>query len=100
MDRAMQFLEKNQKRRFFLYLPLTIPHANNEARQTELLARLEAAAPPVAVFVDDTVEGPEMHLEQAAPRVHRYLMERYEEVARFGPNRVMTRRRTGRPTPR
>ncbi len=33
MDRAMQFLEKNQKRRFFLYLPLTIPHANNEARQ-------------------------------------------------------------------
>ena len=33
MAEAMKFLEANHHKRFFLYLPLTIPHANNEARQ-------------------------------------------------------------------
>jgi arylsulfatase A-like enzyme len=33
MAEAMKFLDANHKKRFFLYLPLTIPHANNEARQ-------------------------------------------------------------------
>ena len=28
---ALGFVEKNKDKRFFLYLPLTIPHANNEA---------------------------------------------------------------------
>ncbi len=32
MERALQFVEQNHKQPFFLYLPLTIPHANNEAR--------------------------------------------------------------------
>jgi arylsulfatase A-like enzyme len=30
---ALQFIEKNRERPFFLYLAYTIPHANNEARQ-------------------------------------------------------------------
>ncbi|MBL8235676.1 MAG: sulfatase-like hydrolase/transferase, partial [Bryobacterales bacterium] len=30
-DEALQFVEKNKARPFFLYLSLTIPHANNEA---------------------------------------------------------------------
>ncbi len=29
---ALQFVDKNKDKRFFLYLALTIPHANNEAR--------------------------------------------------------------------
>jgi arylsulfatase A-like enzyme len=29
-ERALQFLEQNRNRPFFLYLPYTIPHANNE----------------------------------------------------------------------
>ncbi|MDP7225504.1 MAG: sulfatase-like hydrolase/transferase, partial [SAR202 cluster bacterium] len=31
MDEALKFVEKNHDRPFFLYLPVTIPHANNEA---------------------------------------------------------------------
>ena len=31
MEEALAFLEKNQKETFFLYLAMTIPHANNEA---------------------------------------------------------------------
>ncbi|MFP6752058.1 MAG: arylsulfatase [Pirellulaceae bacterium] len=33
MAESMKFLDANHKKHFFLYLPLTIPHANNEARQ-------------------------------------------------------------------
>ena len=29
---ALAFIDRNKDRRFFLYLPFTIPHANNEAR--------------------------------------------------------------------
>jgi arylsulfatase A-like enzyme len=31
MEEALAFVERNHKRPFFLYLPVTIPHANNEA---------------------------------------------------------------------
>ncbi len=34
-EEALQFLEKNQDTTFFLYLALTIPHANNEERHFE-----------------------------------------------------------------
>jgi len=30
---ALQFLEQHQKERFFLYLPTTLPHANNEGKK-------------------------------------------------------------------
>lgn len=33
VERALQFLEENHGKRFFLYLPITIPHANNQGRQ-------------------------------------------------------------------
>ena len=32
MDRAFEFVDTNRKKPFFLYLPLTIPHANNQAK--------------------------------------------------------------------
>jgi arylsulfatase A-like enzyme len=31
MDRALNFVDKHKSKPFFLYLPITIPHANNEA---------------------------------------------------------------------
>lgn len=33
LEKTMQFLEKNKDSTFFLYLPYTLPHANNEAKQ-------------------------------------------------------------------
>ena len=30
-EEALRFVEKNKDNTFFLYLPFTIPHANNEA---------------------------------------------------------------------
>ena len=32
MKQAFEFLEENKEKPFFLYLPITIPHANNEAK--------------------------------------------------------------------
>ena len=32
-EEALQFVDRNKDKPFFLYLSLTIPHANNEARQ-------------------------------------------------------------------
>ena len=31
--RALDYIKENKEQRFFLYLPFTIPHANNEARE-------------------------------------------------------------------
>ena len=67
-------------------------YADNPDREHLLMDRLEASAPPVAVFVDDSIEGPERTLERAAPRVHSYLLTQYTEVERFGRFRVMLRR--------
>ncbi len=36
MHEALEFLDENKDRRFFLYLALTIPHANNEAGENEV----------------------------------------------------------------
>ncbi|MEE2642493.1 MAG: arylsulfatase [Planctomycetota bacterium] len=32
MERALRFVDQHHEKPFFLYLPITIPHANNEAR--------------------------------------------------------------------
>jgi arylsulfatase A-like enzyme len=32
-EEALEFIDRNRDKRFFLYLALTIPHANNEARE-------------------------------------------------------------------
>jgi len=64
-------------------------YAGSEGRQEQLIERLEAAKPPVAVFVDETIEGPRLLMVNAAPRVHRWMLEHYTEVRRFGRNRVM-----------
>ena len=66
--------------------------AHSTARQADLLRRLEEMRPPVAVFVDDSMEGPERALRNAAPPVFAYLREHYAERERHGEFVVMVRR--------
>ncbi len=66
--------------------------AHSEARQADLLRRLEEMRPPVAVFVDDSMEGPERALRKAAPSVFAYLREHYAERERHGEFVLMVRR--------
>ena len=66
--------------------------AHSDARQADLLRRLEETRPPVAVFVDDSMEGPERALRNAAPPVFAYLREHYDERERHGEFVVMVRR--------
>ena len=66
--------------------------AHSDARQADLLRRLEETRPPVAVFVDDSMEGPERALRNAAPPVFAYLREHYAERERHGEFVVMVRR--------
>ncbi len=66
--------------------------ADSPERERVLMDRLEEGRPSVAIFMDDSIEGPERRLENAAPRVHSYLLTSYEETHRFGRFRVMERR--------
>ncbi len=66
-------------------------YAGDRADQNQLIQRLETRRPPVAVFVNDTVEGPERLIGVAAPRVHSYLLTHYDEVGRAGRMRWMRR---------
>ncbi|MCO4769034.1 MAG: hypothetical protein KDA24_03325 [Deltaproteobacteria bacterium] len=66
--------------------------ANSPEREADLIRRLEAAPPPVAVFVDDSMEGPERSLRMGAPTVFDYLQEHYTAVGTFGEFVVMQRR--------
>ncbi len=66
-------------------------YANDPGRERLVMDRLERGRPPVAIFVDDSIEGPERRLENAAPRVHSYLLTAYGEVQQFGRFHVMLR---------
>ncbi len=66
-------------------------YAGDRADQNQLIQRLETRRPPVAIFVNDTVEGPERLIGVAAPRVHSYLLTHYDEVGRAGRMRWMRR---------
>jgi len=70
----------------------TIYYANNSSRQIEIIARLEQSRPRLAVFVDDTIEGPERRLANAAPQLYSYLMTNYAPLVTYGRNQVMKRR--------
>ncbi len=68
-----------------------IYYADDRAREDRYLARLEANPPPVAVYIDDTIEGPGRRLRAAAPKVHTYLMENYRTVRTVGDTEMMIR---------
>lgn len=64
-------------------------YADSQERQDLLIQRLEENPPAVVVFVDDSIEGPRLLIENAAPKVLDWLRERYTERARFGANVLM-----------
>jgi hypothetical protein len=66
-------------------------YADDPADWHRVIERLEAARPALAVFVDDSIEGPERTLAVAAPRVHSYLLTTYADVAEHGRFRLMRR---------
>ncbi len=66
-------------------------YADSRAAQRDVIDRLETHRPALAVFVDDTIEGPERMLGVAAPRVHSYLLTNYVDVERHGRFRLMRR---------
>jgi hypothetical protein len=70
-----------------------IYYADDPAKEQRYLARLKANPPPVAVFIDDTIEGPGRRLRAAAPRVHNYLREHYKTVRTVGEVEMMVRTR-------
>lgn len=60
--------------------------------QRTVIERLERHKPAIAVFVDDSIEGPERTLGRAAPRVASYLETEYRLVQRFGRYQLLQRR--------
>lgn len=67
-------------------------YADSLPRQIEVIARLEAWRPRLAVFVDDSIEGPERGLARAAPQLYSYLMTNYAPLVTYGSNQLMERR--------
>lgn len=61
IDSALTFLSKPKERPFFLYLPLTIPHANNEG---ELTAKHGMEVPDLGIYKDES--WPEAEKAKAA----------------------------------
>jgi hypothetical protein len=72
--------------------PTVLYFADDPHAAGRVVDRLEASPPPLAVFIDDTVEGPERRLDVAAPAVHGYLMSHYRQVGTAGRARLMRRR--------
>ncbi|MCP4872143.1 MAG: hypothetical protein GY898_25840 [Proteobacteria bacterium] len=72
--------------------PTVLYFAESRQREAEVIARLKELPPPVVVFIDDTVEGPERLLQSAAPLAQGYLLANYEEVVRVQGASVMVRR--------
>lgn len=66
--------------------------AGSPEREADLIARLERSKPTVAVFLDDSMEGPERRLSSAAPRVHAYLLKTFVEVEKLGEYSILHRK--------
>jgi len=67
-------------------------YAGNLERQIEIIGRLERERPRLAVFVDDSIEGPSMRLANAAPQIYSYLMTNYAPLVTYGSHQLMKRR--------
>lgn len=67
-------------------------YAGNLERQIQIIGRLEQERPRLAVFVDDSIEGPSMRLANAAPQIYSYLMTHYAPLVTYGSHQLMKRR--------
>ncbi|MCZ7583434.1 MAG: hypothetical protein M5R36_08940 [Deltaproteobacteria bacterium] len=96
------FVPTNQPLYYFLTgladvtgYPAVVFYADDPSKEREVIERLDASPPVYVVFVDDSIEGRERRLENAAPAVYQYLMDRYQPVAAFGQTQILRRNGIG-----
>jgi hypothetical protein len=53
-------------------------YAGSDEKQNQVIERLQARPPAYVIFVDDTIEGDYLRLENAAPKVKAYLDKEFE----------------------
>lgn len=77
-EEALAFLDRNKAKRFFLYLPFTIPHANNEARNKGM------EVPDYGIYQDK--DWPEAQKGHAAmiTRMDRDIGRIFERLKKYG----------------
>ncbi|MDA2924531.1 arylsulfatase, partial [Acidobacteria bacterium AH-259-L09] len=74
MEEAFQFIDRSKDSPFFLYLPLTIPHANNEARQKGM------EVPDYAAYADKEWPEPQKGLAAMITRMDADLGKLFESL--------------------
>lgn len=74
MEEAFQFIDRSKDGPFFLYLPLTIPHANNEARQKGM------EVPDYGAYADKEWPEPQKGLAAMITRMDADLGKLFESL--------------------
>jgi arylsulfatase A-like enzyme len=77
-DRAIEYLQVHRGKRFFLYLPFTIPHANNEAKQRGM------EVPSLEPYANESWPEPQQAQAAMITRLDGYVGRIMAEVAKLG----------------
>ena len=77
-DRAIEYLKAHRGERFFLYLPFTIPHANNEAKQRGM------EVPSLDPYANEPWPEPQRAQAAMITRLDGYVGRITAEVASLG----------------
>jgi arylsulfatase A-like enzyme len=77
-DRAIEYLKAHRGERFFLYLPFTIPHANNEAKQRGM------EVPSLEPYANEPWPEPQRAQAAMITRLDGYVGRIVAEVASLG----------------
>ena len=77
-EEALEFVEANRERPFFLYLALTIPHANNEAR------KLGMEVPDLGAYADEDWPEPQKGHAAMVTRMDRDVGSLLDRLGELG----------------
>jgi arylsulfatase A-like enzyme len=77
-DRAIEYLRAHRGERFFLYLPFTIPHANNEAKQRGM------EVPSLEPYANESWPEPQRAQAAMITRLDGYVGRIMDELAKLG----------------
>jgi arylsulfatase A-like enzyme len=77
-DRAIEYLRAHRGERFFLYLPFTIPHANNEAKQRGM------EVPSLEPYANEPWPEPQRAQAAMITRLDGYVGRIMDELAKLG----------------
>jgi len=78
MDEALKFIDENYQKPLFLYLPLTIPHANNEA------GRAGMEVPDYGIYKDKQWPEPQQGHAAMITRMDRDIGRLIERLKKYG----------------